>query len=320
MSFRAPLRLLAVCASVCLGLALANVAFGQFPERDIEIVVPFNAGGGFDSYIRALAPRLQAHLGNGVRVLPRNSAGAGGRRGANEVFRARPDGYTIGAFNLPGVLIPELQGMRIGYDLSQITWLGTLSADPYVYAVRGDSPFASIEDVGSSGDIILYSATGPGSTSFVATKIVNERLGIPYEIVTGYTGSSAYLVGLLRGDVDAVLINLSAARPYLSSNEIKALAIFGATSEETGIVDAADLGYPELGSLRLVRMIGAPPDLPPEIKTTLESALLAALSDADFRAWLRETDNDVQPAGAAATEAHVDAMTEFYERFKELLD
>ena len=113
-------KLVQLLTVLCIGMLSAAA---QYPERDIEIVVPFNAGGGFDSYVRALAPYLERHLPGDVRVIPRNVAGAGGRRGTTEVYRARPDGYTIGAFNLPGVLIPQLQQQRVGYDLSEVTWL-----------------------------------------------------------------------------------------------------------------------------------------------------------------------------------------------------
>jgi len=298
----------------------AGTARAQYPQRDIEIVVPFNAGGGFDSYIRALAPWLERQLPNAARVTPRNVAGAGGRRGTSEVFRARPDGYTIGAFNLPGVLIPQLQSEPIGYDLQRVTWLATLSADPYVYAVRADSPLRSMQDVIATREPILYSATGPGSTAFVVTTIVNARLGIPFEIVTGYRGSSDYMVGLLRGDVDAVLVNESVAREYAGVGEIRVLATFGSESRDPAVADAESLGVPELGQLRLVRMIGAPPDLPTEIARTLERALLAALEDPGFEAWLSNTGNDVSPAGAAATREAVGAMTAFYDQFAGYLD
>ena len=94
-----------------------------FPNRDIEIVIPYNAGGGFDTYIRALAPHMEKHLPGDINVLPINVPGAGGRRGASEVYRADPDGYTIGIFNLPGVLLPQLQGLKINYNLSDVSWL-----------------------------------------------------------------------------------------------------------------------------------------------------------------------------------------------------
>jgi putative tricarboxylic transport membrane protein len=308
------------CLLAAAALGLAVGASAQYPERDIEIVIPFDSGGGFDSYVRALAPWLERHLPNDVRVVPRNAPGAGGRKGTSDVYRAKPDGYTIGAFNLPGVLIPQLQEEAVGYDLSRITWLATLSDDPYVYAVSTDSPLRSMRDLSATDRKILYSATGPGSTSYIATTIVNERLDIPFEIVTGYTGSSAYMVGLLRGDVDAVLVNLSAARPYVKSGDIRVLAIFGAESDDPAIADAEDLGAPELGRLNLVRMIGGPPNLPAPVRQTLERALLAALADPGFADWLNASGYEVSPAGASETESSVHEMAQFYETFKQFLD
>jgi tripartite-type tricarboxylate transporter receptor subunit TctC len=292
----------------------------EYPAKDITIIVPFDSGGGFDTYVRALAPSLEAQFSGEINVLPRNVPGAGGRRGASEIYRARPDGYTIGILNMPGVLIPKLQGAPTEYDLSHMTWLATLGYDSYVFVIKGDSPWRSIDDLKALGREITYGATGPGSTAFVATNIVNQTLAIPYNIVTGYKGSSAYLLGLIRGDFDAALVSYAGARSYLQSGDIKAIAIFGSDSDDPAIADAADLGVHELGNLRLVRMISAPPDLPLDIRTTLEQALLAAMMDADFEAWLAESGNDVYPAGVNDTERAVTEMTQFYDQYKSVLD
>lgn len=291
-----------------------------YPAKDITIVIPFNSGGGFDTYVRALAPSLEKHLPGDVNVLPKNLPGAGGRRGASDIYRSRPDGYTIGIFNMPGVLIPKLQGMATQYDLSRVTWLATLGYDPYVFAVSGDSEIMSIDDLRELGRAVTYGATGPGSTSYVATKIVNEALGVPYDIITGYEGSSGYLLGLIRGDFDAAMISFAAARSYLDSGDIRAIAVFGQQSDDPAIADAIDLGVPELVDLSVVRMMGAPPDLPDDVKTTLETAIMAALQDPDFAAWLADSGNEVHPADAAETVASVAAMTAFYDQFKQLLN
>lgn len=304
-------------------VALALGACGEpseYPAKDITIVIPFNSGGGFDTYVRALAPSLEAQFPGEINVLPKNLPGAGGRRGASDVYRARPDGYTIGVFNMPGVLIPGLQGIPTEYDLSRVTWLATLGYDPYVFAVKGNSPLTSIDDLKNLGRAITYGATGPGSTSFVATNIVNEVLGIRFDIITGYKGSSGYLLGLIRGDFDAAMISLAAARTYLDSGDIKAIAVFGTDSNDPAVADAADLGAPELGGLRVVRMIGGPPDLPDDIRDMLEQALLAAMEDGEFQAWLEDTGNEVHPANAVETATAVAEMTHFYNQFKTLLD
>lgn len=293
---------------------------GEYPQDDITIVIPYNPGGGFDTFVRALARSLENQLPEGINVIAKNSPGAGGRRGANDVYRARPDGYTIGAFNLPGVLVPELQKLPIGYKLSEVSWLVTIGSDPYAYSVRGDSQLASIDDVKALGRSILYGATGPGSTAYIATNIFNEVLGIPYEVVTGYTGSSSYVLGLIRGDFDAALIPLSTARSYIESGDIRALAIIGAKSDDPQVADAYTLGEPQLGDIKVVRMIGGPPGLPDDIKAMLEKALLAAMQDSEFKEWLRSTGNKAQPAGSQDTAAAVAEMSEFYENFEQFLN
>lgn len=310
---RLKLGLLACVLAACGG-------GGEFPQDDITIIIPYNPGGGFDTYVRALARSLESHLPEGIHVVAKNSPGAGGRRGANDVFRAKPDGYTIGAFNLPGVLVPELQNMPIGYRLSEVSWLVTMGSDPYVYSVRGDSQLASIEDVKALGRTVFYGATGPGSTAFIATNIFNEVLGIPYEVVTGYTGSSSYVLGLIRGDFDAAVVPMSTARPYIESGDIRALAIIGAQSDDPEVADAYALGEAQLVEIKVVRMIGGPPGLPEDIRLTLETALLAAMEDTQFKEWLKSTGNEVQPAGSNDTAATVARMSEFYENFKQFLN
>lgn len=290
-----------------------------FPEQDIKVIIPFSPGGGFDSYIRAVVPLLKKHLGDKVNVLPINAPGAGGRRGALETFRAKPDGYTIGVFNMPGVLIPQLTEDDVGYDLEQLTWLATFGNDPYAYVVHKDSPLKSFADVLAQQQPVLYGATGPSSTSYVATVIMNDMLGIPNEMVTGYTGSSEYTMGVMRGDVVAALVSMSTARPYIKSGDVKALAMIGMNSDDPAIADADSLGKPDLGKLNVVRMIAGPPGMPADLKATLETAILASMADPEFTKWLEQTGNDAQPVGADATAASVTELIAFYKNFMHIL-
>ncbi len=306
-------------AGICL-LAIVNPpVFAAFPERDIKVIIPFSPGGGFDSYIRAVVPLLKKHLGGKVNVLPINTPGAGGRRGALEIFRAKPDGYTIGVFNMPGVLIPQLTEDSVGYDLEKLTWLATFGNDPYAFVVNKNSPLKSFAQVQAQKQPVLYGATGPSSTSYVATVIMNETLGIPYEMVTGYTGSSEYTMGVMRGDVVAALVSMSTARPYIKSGDIRALAMIGVKSTDPAIADADSLGKPELEKLNVVRMIAGPPGLPAELKAILEKAILAAMADPEFTKWLEQTGNDAQPAGADTTAASVTELIAFYKDFMQIL-
>ncbi|MGK0297814.1 MAG: tripartite-type tricarboxylate transporter receptor subunit TctC [Gammaproteobacteria bacterium] len=309
------------CALILLAaVGCSGPTNDSFPNRDIEIVIPYAAGGGFDTYVRALAPHMEKYLEGDFNILPINVPGAGGRRGASEVYRANPDGYTIGIFNLPGVLLPQLQGVKVNYDLADVSWLSTLSIDAYAVIVKGDSTINSIQDFKTLGRPVVYGATGPSSTSYIATTIVSEALKIPYEVITGYKGSSEYILGVIRGDVDATFANLSTVQSYIESGDVKMVALIGDESDDPAINDASDLGIPELGNIKVVRMVGGPPGLPDDIKKTLEQAILSALADPEFKTWLEATGNDVYPAGASATAQSVGELSAFYDKFKEFVE
>ena len=148
----------------------------QYPEDDITVIIPYSAGGGFDSYVRGVLPAIQKHLPNSINLIPRNMPGAGGRKGATAIFRARPDGYTIGAFNLPGLLLPHLLEENVGYDLSEVSWLGRISEDRYSIVVASSSDINSIDDLRALGRPILFTVTGVHSSSHAATMITSNVL------------------------------------------------------------------------------------------------------------------------------------------------
>src|SRR5690242_16292636 len=111
------LRLLPLAAC----FALAQPAAAAYPEQDITLIIPSVVGGGFDTIARALMPAFERALPNRVSIVPQNVPTLGGGRSASIVYRAKPDGYTIGLFNVPGMLVVQQQG-DVSYDLTKITW------------------------------------------------------------------------------------------------------------------------------------------------------------------------------------------------------
>src|ERR1700691_6584563 len=99
-------------------------ADSDFPGRNIDFIIPKAPGGGFDNLVRVLAPALEKYLPRKVNVVPDNVPAGGGGKGIGQLYRARPDGYTIGAVDIPGsFILQERQEKQTGsgFDLSRIT-------------------------------------------------------------------------------------------------------------------------------------------------------------------------------------------------------
>lgn len=284
----------------------------------ISIVIPYRSGGGFDRAVRAFAPYFARQLGEDVTVLAENVPGAGGRRGAAKVYRSLPDGRTLGIFNLPGFVLPEVLGEKVDYKLRELSWIGRLESQLYVLLVSSSSDMQTLADVQASGEVSFLS-NGYGSSVLAATQIMAERLGLADAdpvYLSGYSGTADFLVGLIRGDGNVALSPISSAVKYIESGDLTPLAVSGAERYFDGVPTFIELGFPELASLNSQRSVAGPPGIDRKILEELRAAFARAVADPEFVTAAGNAHLELSPLNGIATATAVEKSFEFYEAFK----
>ncbi len=312
--------------SLAISIAiLAITAFGGpgvaagFPERDITFIIPNQVGGGFDAYARAIAPVMEKYLPNKVNVVPLNVPAGGGAKGVNQLYRARPDGYTIGILNIPGLFVLQARGG--GYDLNKFTWLAGLGRDPYALAVPWNSPIKSVADLQalSATRPVKFTTTGPDGTAYGVTMIATELLGIKLQLITGYKGSSEYVAAAVRGDGDAVITNLPILERFEAGQSLRLLASFTTDGTRPDVPNAAALGLPQLADIVVERMVAAPPNLPADIKKILVEAIDKAVNDPTVVALSEKTGMGLTLQSPDEVVADVHAQSNFFVKWRKYL-
>ncbi|HSM42771.1 MAG TPA: tripartite tricarboxylate transporter substrate-binding protein [Afifellaceae bacterium] len=304
-------------------LALATAAFAmpaaaEWPnDKPIRFVIPYSPGGGFDTIVRAFAPALEKELG--AEVVPENIAGAGGTKGAATVHRSDPDGYTIGIYNIPGFTVNQVIGKDMGFNLDEVTWIANLATSRYAVAVKGDSEIDSVEKLCSLGREAKMSDTGASSTASVTTRIAFQLLDCPISDITGYKGSNDAMIAVMRGEVDATVKPIASLKKYTDSGDLKIIATFTKDDVLEGIPGATSIGKPELANFDLRRIIGGPPDLPPEIVEKLSAAFIAAANSAEVQEWANGAGVELEPVGADEASAIMSDLATFYAQYKDML-
>ena len=267
----------------------AVAAPAPYPTKDITWIIPYAAGGGYDTLVRRIAPVMQKYLPRKVNFVPLNMAASGGGKALNTIYRGRPDGYTIGLFGVPGLFLLQQQ-MGGNLDPNKFTWIGQLGpAEHYGIGVKASSPLKNVADLRATGAKrpVTFASTGPDGTGYMTTIIATKVLGINSKLITGYRGSNDYLVAMIRGDSDAVIAPIPILRPYTQQNLVKIIASFEPKSTVPGVQDAAALGHPELSQVVIDRLVAAPPGTPAHVKATLQTALDKAVRDPEVVAWAK---------------------------------
>ncbi|MEH6739105.1 MAG: tripartite tricarboxylate transporter substrate binding protein, partial [Sulfitobacter sp.] len=166
-------------AAIALALT-AGVAMAQeFPERPINLVAPFNAGGGTDLLLRAFAPHFADALGGNAYVS--NMAGGSGTVGAAALAGQRPDGYQMGYWSVTvSTIQPQIK--NVPYDVDSWTPICSVAASPTVLFTQADSPFETIEDVVAAVKAdpgkYIYGSSGPGAITHLTTVAAFSGLGV----------------------------------------------------------------------------------------------------------------------------------------------
>lgn len=313
-------RDLLITPAALLAARYAHAAGSSFPEKDITFIIPYSAGGGFDNYVRAIATPMEKYLPHKVTIIPTNVPAGGGTRGTNQLYRAKPDGYTIAIFNIPGMFVLQKSG-DAGYDLGKVTWLGSIGRDHYGLGVGANSPLKSVADLKalSAKRPVKFTTTGPEATAYAATQIATEVLGIKAQMIGGYKGSNEYVVAAIRGDGDAVITALPLLRRMQAGGELRILAAFEEHADIPGADDSTTLHQPELSQIVLERLIGAPPSLPADIKAILADALGKAVADPTVATWAKKSGSELAWASPDRAAQILADQAKFFEKWKKFL-
>ncbi|MSQ52063.1 MAG: tripartite tricarboxylate transporter substrate binding protein [Betaproteobacteria bacterium] len=212
-----------------LGAALSVapwVAAQDYPAKPIRIVLPVPPGAGTDVVARLVAERLQAALGQPAVIEHR--AGAGGNIGAETVFRAAPDGYTLLLTGQGILVINKSLYAKINYDPEAFVPISLLASGLTVLVVHPRVPVSNLAQLiafarGNPGKL-NYASSGSGTIPHLAAELFNTLAGVN-TVHVPYKGMAPGLADVLGGQVEMMFAGLSSALPQAREGKLRMLAI-----------------------------------------------------------------------------------------------
>ena len=294
-------------------------AQANWPQKPIQLIVPFPAGGGTDIIARSVANRLAPRLGQPIVI--DNRPGASGVIGTQAVAKAPPDGYTLvlGVTNTHAVNPTFFKSLP--YDAQKdFQPVSLLAVGPHVLVVNANTPAKTLPElvalIKSQPGKHTFASYGNGSTAHLLGEMMREADKLEYTHVP-YKGIPPALQDLLGERVTLLYSTTAAALPHIKSGKLRALAITSEkrldllpdvpTMNELGRPDAtlnhwygvlAPAGTPMAIVDKLAREIAAVLQLP-EIRETHEQAGVAPTSSTpeQFAAFISERDPALGSAG-----------------------
>ena len=271
-------------------LALAaTLAHAQYPQRPIQLIVPWGAGGGTDATARIIGALREKELKKPFNVV--NRTGGSGVVGHDAIARAQADGYTIGLITVEITMMHHVGLTQLKH--TDYTPIGLVNADPAGVNVRVDSPYKSVKDllaaVKANPGKFKASGTGQGGIWHLAIAGLLKDQGIDPAALPWVPsqGAAPGLQDLVSGGVEVVPCSIPEARAMIDAGKVRALAIMDANPP--ALYPKLPTLKSELGSnwqIAAWRVIAAPKGIPAEVQKTLVSALKKVYDSKDYKEFM----------------------------------
>nr|WP_235844858.1 tripartite tricarboxylate transporter substrate binding protein [Cupriavidus agavae] len=263
-------------------------AFAQsYPNRRVELIVPWQAGGGADVVARALAAAAAKHLPQPLVVL--NKPGATGAVGLGEVVNAKPDGYKLVLSSSELTFLNALGLAKFTYQ--DLVPIARLNADPAAVVVRADAPWTTLEqflaEARKPGANIRVGTAGQGSAWHMASAALAEKTGARFNDIP-YAGGAPATLALLGGHIDAVTVSTAEVATHVEAGKLKVLAVM-ADRRVAGFENVPTLKERHIDlSMGIWRGISAPKGTPPEVLAVLKTAIAKSVQEPIMRQTLEK--------------------------------
>jgi len=310
-------------AALTLGTAIsATAAWAEYPERAINMIIPYGAGGATDISARTIAEPLGDEVGK--PLIMANVTGAGGATGSVAAQNAKADGYTMLFARVGSHSVNPAMKATLPYTLDDFRFVTVYEINPVACAVTPASGINSMDElvakVAEGG--VSYSSSGVGSLLHLAGAMVLKEFGVadPLNDATHIPqkGGGAAATAVLNGTATFLCTNSSALASFVANGQLKPLMV--TTAEPVVGFDAPtanELGKPSLNKLVGWTGIAGPDDLPDDVAESWGKWMAQATQDPKFNETMSARGSIIELMDPVKANEFIQGQ---YEVFRALVD
>jgi tripartite-type tricarboxylate transporter receptor subunit TctC len=215
-----------------IGLSLVLVLFmsvsiqaAEFPTKEVQIIIPWAAGGATDLIFRALGATTGKYLGEAVVIV--NRTGGAGAVGYTEAMQAKPDGYTLVSAITPLTILPHR--VKTAYTYKSFEPIINVVKDPGMFLVRSDAPWKSLKEfldyAKKNPEMITVGNSGTGGGVHLIALAFENAAGVTFNHIP-FAGGGPSVTALLGGHVNAVSVSPPEGIEHVKAGKLKIIALF----------------------------------------------------------------------------------------------
>ncbi|MET3600818.1 tripartite tricarboxylate transporter substrate binding protein [Martelella mangrovi] len=298
-----------------MGVAMGTLAFqaqaADYPRKQIELIVPYSAGGGTDLVARAFADAANKNLPKAIGVV--NRTGGGGAVGLTAIAKARPNGYTVGMGTAEITMLPHM-GLA-SFTADEFTAVAQLNADPSAITVSADAPWQTLDE------FIAYAKENPGKVRIgnsgtgaiwhLAAEALAKKTEVSFNNVP-FEGANPAVTALLGGHIEAVSVSPAEVSSFVQAGQLRMLGVM-ADERVKAFPDVPTLKEEGIDlSIGTWRGIVLPNDVPEDIQQALQAATKQAADDPAFQDQLQKMNLNFAYLDAADFQAKIEHDNAFF--------
>ena len=284
-------------------LCAASVQAQSYPSRNIEWVVPYPAGGGTDVVARVLAQAMTPHLGGKAPVVV-NKPGAATNIGAEQVARAKPDGYTIMSADTATLAANPFIYAKLSYSAEKdFAPIGLTVRFPMILVVHPSVPAKTLKELTAWAQAqsapVNYATPGAGSPHHLTAELFREMTGLKLSHIP-YRGAAPAVQDVVGGQVPMMFVDTASGYQFISSGKLRAIGIASPKRVKNfdQIPTLAEQGLKSFEAYAWQGLV-APAGTPADVIATLNKALLAAMDSTEVKARLQVLGLEATPSNPA---------------------
>jgi len=173
-----------------------------YKGKTIRVIIGYSAGGTNDLWARTVARFWSKYIPGNPDMIVQNMPGAGTMVAANYLYGVgKPDGLTVGLIS-PALFFNQLGGKKEArFDWAKFAWIGSPEETSEMLSMRSDSPFKTLDDIRKATTPPRCGTTGAGTPGHYFPRLMEEVLGLKFDLVTGYPGASEIDLAIEKGEV-----------------------------------------------------------------------------------------------------------------------